>query len=111
MPFDVDTIAAAAAARLRVEPDTVMFAAQAAAAAVAIDVNVDPADLPDTGTDQLADTGVILLAVRIFQDPGTPSGGMAVLGDSVAAGAVVPEELVRHLCHYWRHLQHTWGIA
>jgi hypothetical protein len=54
---------------------------------------------------------VTLLAIRIFQDQGTPSGSLAVLGDSVAAGAVIPEDLTRHLHHYWRHLQHTWGIA
>jgi hypothetical protein len=111
MPLDVDAIATAAATRLRVDPADVHFAAAAAAAAVAVDVNVDAADLPDPGADPMVDLGVTLLAIRIFQDQGTPSGSLAVLGDSVAAGAVIPEDLTRHLHHYWRHLQHRWGIA
>lgn len=109
MALDPAIVAAGAAVRLHVTPADVQPAADAAVAYIATWCNVTPADLPDT--DPLLDRGAVLLAERIYQDTGVPSGGLAAFGDSVLAGAVVPEDLARHLQHYWQHLQTAWGVA
>ena len=110
MALDPAAIATQAASRLRVaDPADVQPAAAAAVQYVATWCNVNAADLPDT--DALLNTGVVLLTCRVFQDTGVPSGGQAVYGDSVLSGAYVPEDLARHLQHYWQHLQAAWGVA
>jgi hypothetical protein len=70
---------------------------------------VPVADLP--ADDPLVETGAVLLAVRIFQDSGVPSGALAAYGDSTLAGASIPEDLDRHLSDYWSHLTASWGTA
>jgi hypothetical protein len=109
--LNISNVEARAASRLNVpatDPELVSSVASAARY-ISTWIDVPEADLP--ADDPLLETGAVLLAVRIHLDTGVPSGALAAYGDLTLAGAVVPEDLDRHLGEYWNHLRKTWGTA
>jgi hypothetical protein len=77
-------------------------------------LEVTPGDPPPPAVvrpDPLTETGLVLLAVRIFNDTGVPSGALDAYGDPTLSGAVIPEQLERHLVDYFTHLTTEWGTA
>lgn len=109
--FDTATIEARTAARLRVAVDDPELVAAVAVSIAYISTwtDVPAGDLP--ADDPVAEQGAVLLAVRVYQDTGVPSGSLDVYGDTTLTGAVIPERLDRHLSDYFGHLQCSWGTA
>lgn len=111
MSLDTVKITARTAARLRVAADDaeVVAAVDSAVFYVATWTGHPAAELP--ADDPLAETGAVLLAVRIFQDTGVPSGALDAYADPTLSGATIPEHLDRHLVDYFTHLVAAWGTA
>lgn len=92
----------------------------AAAVGLAVDAAVDFVAWI-TGADPLAavprpalvDTGLEAFAVRLYLDPSAPSGALGVVGDIDGQFGAVPspEDLYRHVHHYFDHLAVSWGFA
>lgn len=109
--LNTSTIEARTAARLRVAADDpeLTSAVAAAIAYVSTWTGVAVDDLPDT--DPLVEVGAVLLAVRMYQDTGVPSRSLDAYGDVTLTGAVIPEQLDRHLSEYFGHITCAWGTA
>ena len=72
------------------------------------DTGVATVDFPTA--DELLNTGVVLLAMRIYQD--VPNlGGETNNIDATFTGIYTPSRLYSHLDEYWRHLATQWGVA
>ena len=95
----VQELADAVAARLNADPAEVLGSAEAAVLYVT-ELTATELLLPDNG-GPLVWRGLDLLTERIFLDTGTPSGGIAAAGDPTFGGVYVPEDLSKHLHHYW----------
>jgi hypothetical protein len=107
--IDPEVIAAAAAARLNVPAVDLLESATAALEYIAADISGSTADLDPTNA--LLMIGARLLCERIYLDVSTRSGDLDALATVAMSGVLVPEDLGRHLRHYWTPAQHAWGIA
>jgi hypothetical protein len=105
--IDPATLADAAAARLKVPAEDLLEPAIGALEFIAWDISSTEADLdPDSS---LLFTGARLLTERIYQDVPTTNGDIE--GFVTANGVFIPEDLGKHLRHYWNPQQMKWGIA
>jgi hypothetical protein len=107
--IDPEVLAAAAAVRLNVPAADLLESANAALEYIAADISGSTADLDPA--DALLMVGARLLTERIYQDVSTRTGDLDALGTLAMSGVLVPEDLGRHLRHYWTPVQHSWGIA
>lgn len=107
--IDPEVIAAAAAVRLNVPAANLLAPATAAIEYIAADISttVDQLD----GASYLVSHGAMLLTERIYQDVSTRSGELDAFGTVAMSGVMVPEDLGRHLRHYWTPSQNRWGVA
>ena len=107
-PIDPASIAEAAAERLNVPAADLQQSAEAALEYIAADNS--------TTIDMLAPTpllfiGARLLTERIYQDVSTRTGELDPFGTFTMSGVMIPENLGRHLRHYWTHQQTSFGVA
>lgn len=107
--IDPSDVAEAAAGRLQVPAADLLESATAALVYIADDISttLDALD-PD---DALLNIGARLLTERIWLDVPTRSGDLDAFATVTFSGVIVPEDLGRHLRHYWTHAQHSWGVA
>ena len=106
MAVDPTEIATAAAAKLKItDVATVQPATDAAIEYVRNYTNLT--ELP--AADPLLDTGLVLLAMRIFQDGPNP-GGISSF-DGFDSGTFTPRVLSSHLSEYWMHLGSAGSFA
>jgi len=64
--------------------------------------------LPD---DALTATGLIVFAERIYLDAFSPNGAQVAVADAGFAPIFQPEHLYKHVRHYFRRLQISWGVG
>lgn len=107
--IDPEVIAAAAAVRLNVPAAQLLGPANAALEYIAADISTTTAELDPLNA--LLNHGAMLLTERIYQDVSTRTGDLDAFGTLAMSGVMVPEDLGRHLRHYWTPVQHRWGIA
>jgi hypothetical protein len=112
MALDLAPIYADVAARLRLPTSAEAEAAvNMAVQYIVLDIGVPAADLPDTADDPLlAEQGVPLLAIRIFNDTSTKSQVQNDF-DAVFTGTSTPSTLYKNIEQYWSHLRVNWGIS
>lgn len=107
--IDPEVIAQRAAVRLNVPAADLLEPATAALEYIAADISADNvAALPEGA---LIEHGAMLLTERIYQDVSTRSGDLDPFATVTMSGVIIPEDLGRHLRHYWTPAQHSWGIA
>ena len=106
--IDPSAVAEAAAARLNVPAANLQVPAAAALEYIAADISTTVEELPE---GYLIQHGAMLLCERIYQDVSTRTGDLDGLATVSFNGVIVPEDLGRHLRHYWTPAQHSWGIA
>lgn len=107
--IDPEVIAAAAAVRLNVPAAALLGPATAALEYIAADISTTTADLDPLNA--LLGHGAMLLTERIYLDVPTRSGDLDAMATVSMSGVMVPEDLGRHLRHYWTPAQTRWGIA
>jgi len=64
--------------------------------------------LPD---DALTVTGLTVFAERIYLDAFSPNGAQVAVADASFAPIFQPEHLYKHVRHYFRRLQVSWGVG
>jgi hypothetical protein len=69
---------------------------------------VPPTELPDPTTGPDLFSGLVALAVRIYQDPSSPAG---VMSSEAYIGTPIAEDLLAHVHHYLNPYRTAWGIA
>ena len=106
--IDPEIIAAAAAVRLNVPAASLLGPANAALEYIAADISTTVDLLPG---GYLLEHGAMLLTERIYLDVSTRTGDLDAMATIAMSGVMVPEDLGRHLRHYWTPAQHAWGIA
>lgn len=106
--IDPEVIAQRSAVRLNVPAAELFEPATAALEYIAADISADVDDLP---SNALTEHGAMLLTERIYQDVSTRSGDLDPFATVSMSGVIIPEDLGRHLRHYWLPAQHRWGIA
>jgi hypothetical protein len=94
---------------LHVPADDLLESATAALEYIATD-NSTTVDTLDP-TRSLLLIGARLLCERIYQDVATRTGELDPLGGFTMSGLMVPENLGRHLRHYWSDQQTAFGVA
>lgn len=72
------------------------------------DPDGDPAAVPD---DALTASGLVVFSTRLYLDQWAPNGAMAAVGDTSVDPVFTPEDVYRHVHHYFDRLATTWGIA
>ena len=107
--IDPEVIAAAASARLNVPAADLLPAANAALEYIAADISTTIDTLDPLSA--LLTHGAVLLTERIYQDVSTRTGELDGLATVSFSGVIIPEDLGRHLRHYWTPAQHSWGVA
>ena len=107
--IDPDEIASAASARLGVPAADLTESATAALEYIAADISTTVDELDESSA--LLFIGARLLTERIYQDVSTRTGDLDGLATVSFSGVIIPEDLGRHLRHYWTPAQHSWGIA
>ena len=107
--IDADELAQEAAARLNVPAADLTDSANAALEFIAADISTTVDELDETSA--LLFIGARLLTERIYQDVSTRTSELDPFGQISMSGVLVPEDLGRHLRHYWTPQQMTWGIA
>ena len=107
--LDPDEIAMAASERLHVPAADLLDSANAAIEYIAADISTTVDDLDETSA--LLFIGARLLTERIYQDVSTRTSELDPFGQISMSGVLVPEDLGRHLRHYWTPQQMTWGVA
>lgn len=107
--IDPAVVAAAAAVRLQVPAADLEEAAAAALVYIAADISMNVADLDPT--DALLMIGARLLTERVWLDVPSRAGDLDPFATTTMTGVIIPEDLGRHLRHYWIHQQHRWGIG
>jgi len=107
--IDPDDVAQAAAARLHVPAADLLDSATAALEYIAADISTTVDTLDDASA--LLFIGARLLCERIWQDVSTRQGELDPFGTLSMSGVLVPEDLGRHLRHYWVPQQMAWGVA
>jgi hypothetical protein len=107
--IDPDAIASAASARLGVPAADLTQSANAALEYIAADISTTTDLLnPDSA---LLFEGARLLTERIYQDVSTRTGELDAFGSVTMSGVMIPENLGKHLRHYWLQEQRAWGIG
>lgn len=106
--IDPSVIADRAAVRLQVPAADLLAPAAAALEYIAADISTTVDAIP---ADALTEHGAMLLTERIYQDVAARTGDLDALASFTMTGVMIPEDLGRHLRHYWTHRQHSWGIA
>ena len=107
--IDPDEIASAASARLGVPAADLTESANAALEYIAADISTTVDELDETSA--LLFIGARLLTERIYQDVSTRTSEIDPFGTVTMSGLIIPENLGRHLRHYWLQDQHAWGIG
>ena len=107
--IDADELAQEAAARLNVPAADLTDSANAALEFIAADISTTVDELD--GTSALLFIGARLLTERIYQDVSTRTGEFDAFGSETMSGIMIPENLGKHLRHYWLQDQHAWGIG
>jgi hypothetical protein len=103
-----DAITARAAALLHVPADDEWLAA---AVDAAIEFSVSKTNRDDVGlpADSLTVNGLVLFAQRLYLD--TPGGAQVAVGDPSFEPMFQPENLWKHVRHYFERLKGSWGIG
>ena len=107
--IDPDEIASAASARLHVPAADLTESANAALEYIAADISTTVDELDETSA--LLFIGARLLTERIYQDVSTRTGELDAYGAVTMSGVMIPENLGKHLRHYWTPQQMQWGVA
>jgi len=107
--IDPEVIALAASVRLNVPAADLLPAANAALEYIAADISTTVDTLDPLSA--LLTHGAVLLTERIYQDVSTRTGELDALASVAFSGVIIPEDLGRHLRHYWEQHQHSWGVA
>jgi hypothetical protein len=106
--IDVEVIAQKAAVRLNVPAADLLAPAAAALEYIAADISTTTDELQP---GPLTEHGATLLTERIYLDVSTRSGDLDAFGTVAMSGVLIPEDLGRHLRHYWTPAQTRWGVA
>ena len=67
-----------------------------------------PTEMPDPATGPDLFSGLVALAVRVYQDPSSPAG---VMSSEAYIGTPIAEDLLAHVHHYFDPYRTAWGIA
>lgn len=109
-PVDPATVIAAVAGNLN-KPGTdeaVIRSVDAAITYVARVTGRAEIGIPD---DALTVTGLVVFAERIYLDQFAPNGAIGAIGAGEFDPMYTPEDLYRHVHHYFDGLAFTWSIS
>ena len=106
--IDPSVIAEAAAGKLQVPAADLLESATAALGYIADDISTTLDALDPTKAQLMI--GARLLTERIWLDVPARSGDLDAFATVTFSGVVIPEDLGRHLRHYWLGAQHSWGV-
>lgn len=111
MAVDPQVVADRAASKLKITADDALPYAEAAINHFANHTGRTGGDKPELpGDDPQLLIGCELLAMRMWNDTPTPSGGLSSF-DDFTAGGFTPRVLLSHLDQYSQHLCIAWGMA